>query len=248
MNKLKEIGNKYYQKCEVVMLAVDKVSNIGLYKDTKNLVFNDHISYKDRGIYQHLYFLSNEKIKEGDWYLNIVSNEIVNVDFNIDYKQNHCKKIIATTDTSLQHAIDKSPYPMEIYGLPQPSKEFIQAFIKAYNEGKPITKVLVEMELDGAYMGHFEGIDCSDYKLKINSSNEITIKKVKDSYTQQEVDNLLDRNTCQITALMLEKFKGYKSREEVIELLSKHFIQAGSKIGLGQDVAKFTKKWIEENL
>ena len=42
------------------------------------------------------------------------------------------------------------------------------------------------------------------------------IKKVKDSYTREEVDRMLDEQTSRTTAEMLEKFKDYKSREEVI--------------------------------
>lgn len=211
MNNIKEINGRYYQECEIIMLVTDK-------KATGIIKFGNQLRTTSEGLSsmvyysQHLYFLSNEEIKKGDWYLNIVSNEIVNVDFNIDYEQNHCKKIIATTDISLQ--------------LPQPSKEFIQAYIQAYNKGKPITKVLVEMEeIDSqdyhAEIDYFGKTDIElEYELKINSSNEITIKKIKDNYT----------------------------REEVIELLSKHFVKAGSKIGLGQNVTEFTKIWIEENL
>jgi hypothetical protein len=122
----------------------------------------------------------------------MVSNEIVNVAFNIDYEQNHCKKIIATTDISLT-IID---YADCEYPLPQPSKSFIKAYIKAYNEGKPITKVLVEMHISKInYKGeikllHFlndvRGPIITSLIPKVNSSNEITIKKIKDSYTREE--------------------------------------------------------------
>ena len=46
-----------------------------------------------------------------------------------------------------------------------------------------------------------------------------TIKEVKDSYTQEEVDRMLDEQASKTTAEMLEKFKDYKSRDEVIENL-----------------------------
>ena len=42
-------------------------------------------------------------------------------------------------------------------------------------------------------------------------------KKVKNSYTQEEVDRMLDEQASKTAAEMLEKFKGYKSRDEVIE-------------------------------
>ena len=46
-----------------------------------------------------------------------------------------------------------------------------------------------------------------------------TFKKVKDSYTQEEVDRLLDEQASRTTAGMLEKFKDYKSRDEVTKIL-----------------------------
>lgn len=132
---------------------------------------------------QHLYFLSNEEIKEGDYFYNdlfnmvdqLIKGGLVTDDLIQTLNENkHNRKIIATTDISL--------------GLPQPSQSFIQAYIKAYNENKPITKVLVEMEVHT--WQDVKGIEqaCS---LKVNSSNEITIKKVKDSYTREELPSIL---------------------------------------------------------
>ena len=73
----------------------------------------------------------------------------------------------------------------------------------------------------------------------------ITIKKVKDSYSREEVDRLLDEQASKTTAEMLEKFKGYKSREEVIELI----VDAMSSCtnGTSSHCQDFDK-WIEENL
>lgn len=55
---------------------------------------------------QHLHFLSDEKIKEGDWYIwgngnnqIIQANNLIGFD---DSVKEHCKKIIATTDPKLR--------------------------------------------------------------------------------------------------------------------------------------------------
>lgn len=176
MNKLKETNGKYYQKCEVVMLDTnDKTAPILSYLNDKSLQYFPNTYWSNGDLSKrHLYFLSNEEIKEGDWCINSYDNR------TWKYEPSPCPlpywgnkdtltKIIATTNTSLR--------------LPQPSKEFIQAFITAYNEYEPITKVLVEME----------GIESSreftpiTYQLKLNSSNEITIKKIKDSWTRKEM-------------------------------------------------------------
>ncbi len=184
MNKLKEINGKFYQDAEVVMLATEKASII--LSESNILVWDKSTEclggYKKDCVFtpQHLYFLSNEKIKEGDWCYNKITKQITQAKTSF-YGNFNWVKIIATTDISL--------------GLPQPSKSFIQAFIRAYNEGKPITKVLVEMEEYATETTYGLGIDCGIplFRLKLNSSNEVIIKKVKDSWTREEFMNALHK-------------------------------------------------------
>ena len=167
--------------------------------------------------YQHLYFISNEEIKMGDWcicsdYRNSYQklgkvshvgspgnfkNTIQiggNTDLHIGRENlTYCKKIIATTDKSL--------------GLPQPSKEFIEAYVKAYNEGNIITEAMVEYEPDYSKNCKIAVEDCHKYmqnsvnckgcsqaeiKLNVKSDNTISIRKVKDSWNREEVIKLLN--------------------------------------------------------
>ena len=72
-----------------------------------------------------------------------------------------------------------------------------------------------------------------------------TIKEVKDSYTQEEVDRLLDEQASKTTAEMLEKFKGYKSRDEVIKILKTMHINL---YGVGISELEQVDNWIKENL
>ena len=65
---------------------------------------------------------------------------------------------------------------------------------------------------------------------------------MKKYYTQEQVDRMLDEQASRTTAEMLEKFKGYKSREEVENL-----IYSAMKDRCHTTVDEF-KKWIEENL
>ena len=209
MNKLKEIGNKYYQEAEVVMLATEKSLKIGdLGLSANNILWNiKESNFKEADVLyeclpQHLYLLSNEQIKDDDWCIfmyDLVPKYGICKGRNIQDKS-LAKKIIATTDTSLE--------------LPQPSKSFIQAYIKAYNENKPITKVLVEMERMYLRAGQNSHLD--SYELKINSSNEITIKKVKDSWTREEhcTDMQYYMEYCEKNGYVtpmdwLDKFKHY---------------------------------------
>lgn len=191
-----------YKEIDVVLLATNKKSNLLIvYSDvektnsklTLNGFKNDN--YKE---YQHLYFLSDDEIKEGDWC--VVGEHISQYNKNttsLEELKGQWKKIIATTDKSL--------------GLPQPSESFIKYYVEEYNKRNIITKVLVE------YADYLDERNGFVKKPNVLPNNTINIKPIKEKfYTQKEVDELLDRNTCQVTAQVLEKYKGFKSKEEVI--------------------------------
>jgi hypothetical protein len=205
MNNIKEINGKYYQECKVILLPTESGSNISMDAYGK-MYFGNYP--ENTPFNQHLYITSNEEIKKSDWYYNERRKTVEQGNFMINTCELiFCKKIIATTDTSL--------------GLPQPSKSFIQAYIKAYNENKPITKVLVEME------SAFNIPTIYDYKqIKVNSSNEITIKKIKDSYTREEVINKCLKMQYEYPKFVKESYYTPNTRE----------------------IADWTNDWIEENL
>ena len=221
--------------------------------------------------HQHLYIISDDKIKLFDWVYNNKENIVEQITSKTqlifvleENKENQTfKKIIATTDTSLKTTISPYSFPeggvckSKDFYLLQPSKQFIEKYIEEYNKGNIITDVLVEYELisNEEYFGNTvnpdDDVPYFDEKLKINpKDNTITIKKVKDSYTREEVDRLLDEQASRTTAEMLEKFKGYKSREEVIEFGNKvkEYCKNGWKLDSLHMVFFEWDKWIEENL
>lgn len=149
--------------------------------------------------------------KEGNWYLNAI-NQLFQCGVHSQKKwligNRICKKVIASTDKSLGYNL----YYISIAGtdmeefisLPQVPKSFIQAYIKAYNEGKPIIEVDLEYEQDknikecDCYYTKFckstqlgEGIKCRDQKyskLKTNPDNTVIISpKVDRVYTREEM-------------------------------------------------------------
>lgn len=126
------------QTRKVVMLPTEKASSIGQYIDTGNLVLNNPKLDIVRGSFQHLYFLSNDEIKEG-LCLALDSNIIFNCtkgDIHAMVRANGLhlhKNIIASTDKELTPSS----------WIPE---SFVQAYIKAYNEGKPITEVGLILE------------------------------------------------------------------------------------------------------
>ena len=115
------------------------------------------------------------------------------------------REVLATTDESLKIDNDitnqtsaiwnKTDIKRVIVGsksLPKPSDSFISKYIEEYNKGNQITDVLVEYKWNGGRAGDYEMIP------KIDSDNTITIKKVKDSYSREEVIEILSkmRNYC----------------------------------------------------
>jgi hypothetical protein len=204
MSSLKEQNGKYYQQCKVVMLATENKSTIYLdLEENKTGLYNKPESSLDELISQHLYILSDEEIKEGDWCLEGLSplapTELIKVTKEDlercieNYNYGSCKKIIATTDQWL-----------ELKPHPNVSQSFIKKFIEEYNKGNVIEDVLVEYEFyntkpnSPAIYGKFKE------RLKVDSDNTITIKKVKDTYSREEVLVLLKNCWQQATRKTLE--------------------------------------------
>lgn len=174
---------------QVVMLATKEKAEIQLAIDNTLRFTSNHT-----WIYQHLYFLSDEEMKEGDWVINEVDylnkrGKIIQLNKEEVQSANHnkdvFKKIIATTDSSLEYSFGKTAS----FELPHPSQEFLEVFVKEYNKGNQIKEVLVEYEEKAA---HEVGLLSNrKYRLKVNSKdNTITTKRAKETFTKQEAMEL----------------------------------------------------------
>ena len=170
--------------------------------------------------HQHLYIISDDKIKLFDWVYNNKENIVEQITSKTqlifvleENKENQTfKKIIATTDKTLSQTSRTE--------IPQPSQQFIEKYIEEYNKGNMITDVLVEYELisnEEYFLNTINPDDDVPYfneNLKINpKDNTITIKKAKDSYT----------------------------REEILDDIEQSMIQ-------GLNIGQYRDKWIKENL
>lgn len=187
------------KKCKVVMLPAEKATCLWIDTDRKTMS-NYHKPQQGGGAFpeiinQHLYITSDEQIKEGDWYID----ESLKLDSGfINIKQLkvkwgtepiNCKKIIATTDKLNTHPNIQDSYRTGNC-LPQPSLQFIQAYIEAYNTGNPIVDVMVEYE-DVRDLDTF--INVTEYKPKVDKNNYITITRCKESWSREEVVSLLNK-------------------------------------------------------
>lgn len=161
---------------------------------------------------QHLYILSDDEIKEGDWCIELGFNRIFQVEkesLTKDYIKN-CKKIIATTNTSLGLSdVGKAGYFIDEFHpiLPQPSQSFIEKYVTEYNKGNVITDVLVEYEAIGNWR-HAAFVHTQDIP-KVSKNNTITIKKVKDSWTRKEVIEFAEKYARMVQEKPIQ-LNGYK--------------------------------------
>ncbi len=178
-----------FKKAKVVMLPTNEPSKIGnlvtYQKRSLAKVIKEGINPIGSTVqFWNLYIISDDEIKEDDWYYDNVVLQIRQWKSFMIYNKLQHKKVIATTDTSLD--------------LPQPSQQFIQKYIEEYNKGNVITDVLVEYNCGDSHCSLFgcqKHLGCKNENIqtvKINpKDNTITIKKVKDSYTREEVENLI---------------------------------------------------------
>jgi hypothetical protein len=214
------------KKCKVVMLPTDKINKVGdicKFDYGLNIAGKADLGYST----QHLYIVSSDKIEEGDWFIR--DTEIYQcfkshkdeIEFKTDEKsvycgtntfwdRKFCKKIIATTDK-----LPTEPYQGHYEGIdctnyvPQPSTSFIEKYIKVYNDGTPIVDVMVEYEIEPDFVPDFIS-KVLDYepqsKIKVDSKNQITITKVKDSWTREELKDLMWK-TCVQSVIAHKKMK-----------------------------------------
>ena len=162
---------------------------------------------------QHLYILSDDEIKEGDWYL-CTRNNLAFPASKFHKQLPTDRKIIATTDKFLKiecqgcrfHRNSNDViYTCSCQQLPQPSQAFIEKYIEEYNKGNVIEEVMVEYEFPP-----FAGIEMLPQQLKISKDNTITIRRIKDSWSKEEI---LDK----IKELSNQSFTTWKERFDWLE-------------------------------
>jgi hypothetical protein len=162
---------------------------------------------------QHLYIISDDEIKEGNYVYDSYKDSVYQATKvvihnmkSLDYKQ-YLNKIVATTDTSLTE--DKRTIITGLMGkpniLPQPSQQFIEKYIESYNKDEVITDVLVEYSPSSITLQTYSGQQVDDnlkaLTLKTNSKdNTITITKLKDSWSREEVIELINQYTIEMAS------------------------------------------------
>lgn len=175
------------QEFKVVMLPTEKASIIHLWNNgIKETIETCELEYSNTRNTQHLYIISNDEIKEGDWFINEL-HQLFQCNGQIKPSIYSDGKIVATTDFSLRYNTNdlmrgevQGKYPTGIFNIPT---SFIQAYIKVYNEGNPITGVCLEME---EYRFTYETGTKYSASIKTRLDNTVIVHTAK-LYTRDEL-------------------------------------------------------------
>ena len=194
------------KKCKIIMLPND--TGRVCRNNIKQKLFGNSIGLKAElrmgdCTNQHLYIISDDEIKEGDWMLDTIQSEnplelaTKESIYFLNTPEQGWKKIIASTDNSLN--------------FPNIPEEFIKLYIEKYNSRNPIEEVEVKYILQHDLRTRdlekeFEHIPI------IDSNNCISIQSIKDSYTREEVIQLLKKydeefvTTKKLSSLCFDKW------------------------------------------
>lgn len=185
----------------VVMLPTEKAK---IHKHNVNnlIIMSDEITGKS-DLYnttpQHLYFTSDDEIKEGDWCL-IDNNVGISTGYQVlkcekadnkngwyhfgNMKTGRCKKIIAATDEFLNQELRFNGIEEENL-LPRPSNEFLEKFCElggiwevAVKYKSYLFNPYTEKEVTQFDTIYAEDLESRD-KLHISPDNTITIYPIK---------------------------------------------------------------------
>lgn len=197
-------------KRKVVMLPTNEKADLQRWGNW--LFFDKSQKLSDREpkvVFQHLYILSDEEIKESDWCINPSTRlpfQVRAIQRNRLVYSEGSKKIIASTNTSLGIQTYNSQDGTKSYisQFPQPSQRFIEKYVEEYNKGNIITDVMVEYQQYDAnpraadwkeqyvkYMlEHKENLQ---WRLKVDKDNTIAVRKVKGSWNREELIIILNK-------------------------------------------------------
>ena len=207
----------------VHMLPTMDKSHIGFLDNGKSRILyyqKEALAFREGWYPQHLYFTTDEEIKEGDWYLGYLSRGWqLFQKTSATFKHKIARKIIASTDPKLTVKYDNGvrdfgweTKSISYKKLAQPS----QAFIKAYCEQGGIDEVDVEYELIWEETGWNKQ---SKHKLKVDSHNTITTHRIVEKmYSRENLENLMMQSYIYGQS---DKTDSFHKRESTIEKLIK---------------------------
>lgn len=181
-------------KCKVILLATDKYPALlkstmsdkmyGMYNCAQRMPHSLH----------HLYFVSDEEIQVGDWiYDTVLMNRVEKAVYDNTYLTRDWKKVVATTDKSLQ--------------LPSIPESFLKEYVE---KNGSINEVEIEYtclkhywkdrsNIDNIIVYNLEDVgryncifDFYPSKPILNNNNEVITSQPKETWTRDEVITLME--------------------------------------------------------
>ena len=181
------------KEVNVIMLATEDITGLLHGNQTTRYVPGLRIEPTNGYVSQHLYFTSDDEIKEGDWLYDtalkhILQLPLVHVKCGCD---GQFKKIIATTDPKLRVGGGTGLRQDSIsVSIPQIPQSFIESYVK-----NPVDEVLLEYERATYDDWMDNGASPVPDKLKL-VNNEVVVEyergmTITKMYTKEEVEWLL---------------------------------------------------------
>lgn len=188
---------------DIYMLPTDKESLIVKHINNKLYPYREskkHLYEKDC-TYQYLYATTDEEIKEGfrGWVITGAGKlDQITRDDQISPIYGD-KKIVATTNPELWNMMNTSYTTVEPHFAPAKiDTTFLQPYVDAYNSGKPIKQVKLEMEDVGGeeWMGddyNGEPFWNKILQLKLKPNGSVVIHPIVERmYSREEVEEMMD--------------------------------------------------------
>lgn len=202
------------RKCQVYALPTEKASSLikHLYKENHFEYVPNQKSVIGQTQYfscHHLYFTTDEKIKEGDWALNTYNNQSIFKVLKVTehgydgQKPNdeHCiyglgktlVKIVATTNSELWGNHVPGHITADFTGIAHIPEDFVQAFVR---ENGNIQEVYLEYEDNSADIYSHADPYYTWPKLRSNGTVRIS-PVVKQTYTLESVKEIAFKAYCE---------------------------------------------------
>ena len=138
---------------QVVMLPTDKRSILTIAKHYNNRLRHIGSDYKcspENEQYQHLYFVTDDEIKEGDWFVYLFNDEWILRQASKENWRGIRKKIVATTNPDLWYHDFKRPEKLDYNttdfkpSIAKIGKDFIQEYVAGQGA---IKQVMLQYDL-----------------------------------------------------------------------------------------------------
>jgi hypothetical protein len=230
------------QKYPIIYLPTSDASHlIYRYKDD-NLVFSKSMFKTAFDKPRHLYILSDEEIKEGEWFYSKISNKILQyTKTTTPIKGSNDIKVIATTDKSLTKGTNWEKADVQGHWICSNCEEWTE--IKSLScKCKPIPqiptqliKAYVEQEMDYVYLEVNEVCEAECNKFILNGAKSTCCRD-----TEMKL-KLTDNNGVVWSEVEKEKMFNIEEVEEKCRLaFMAGFSVPSTKIGI--------EDWLKDNL